>query len=60
MIEGRARKKMQDYKGAVSLFSDALAILMGKSDGHVQQAEEMIRPKLQPLCTQPEETLVWT
>jgi glycosyltransferase involved in cell wall biosynthesis len=60
LIEGRARKKMQDYKNAVSLYSDALAILTGKSVGHVKQAEETIRPKLQTLCTQPEETLVWT
>jgi hypothetical protein len=62
LIEGRARKKMQDYKTAVSLYSQALAILTDKSTGYREQAGDMIRPKhtIETLCTQPEETLVWT
>jgi glycosyltransferase involved in cell wall biosynthesis len=62
MIEARARKKMQDYKTAVSLYRQALAILRDESTGPIEQAGDTIRPKhtIKTLCTQPEETLVWT
>jgi glycosyltransferase involved in cell wall biosynthesis len=62
MIEARARKKMQDYKTAVSLYGRALEILTDKSTGLIEQAGETIQRKhtMETLCTQPEETLVWT
>jgi glycosyltransferase involved in cell wall biosynthesis len=61
MIEARARKKLQDYKTAAGLYGRALAILTGQSTGQTQQAEAMTtKITTNTLCTQPEETLVWT
>lgn len=62
LIEARARKKLNDCKTAADLYSKALAIVMGKSTGYQAKAADSLIPKTtnQTLCTQHEETLVWT
>jgi tetratricopeptide (TPR) repeat protein len=62
LIEARARKKLGDFKTAADLYRKALAILTGKSADTCEQADDFVisKPTTQTLCTQPEETLVWT